>query len=90
MEEEESSDDDDEEEQVPYSEARVQEKDVTSGRYFKDLVNLPLTELQNHVTSKSAFAKAMEYPLKGLKKICSKLTLDDIPIEVHPWPGDMC
>ena len=30
----------------------------------------------------------MEYPLKGLKEICSKVTLDEKPVKVHLWPGD--
>ena len=73
---------------MSYSKEPVKKKYVTSEKYFKGLVCLPLTAMKNHKNAKSVFVNAMDYPIKGFKKICSKVTLDDNPIEVHRWPGD--
>ena len=53
LEDKEGSNDDDDEEKVPYSETPVQNKDAISGKYFKELVHLPLTALQNHTRLQS-------------------------------------
>ena len=57
MEDEEETDEDTEEvpPEVPYSKL-PQVKTVTSGKYFKELVKLPLKELLEHSTAESAFA----------------------------------
>ena len=65
-----------------------QVKKVTSGKYFKDLIKLPLTKLLDHSTAKSAFAKAMEYPLQQLREKTAKAKLEGKPLEVIEWPTD--
>ena len=55
---------------------------VISGKYFKELVKLPLNELLEHSTAKSAFAEAMEYPLKQLRAKVTKAKLEGKPLKV--------
>ena len=91
MEDEEESDAEEETnedaEEVPYSKP-PQVKKVTSGKYFKDLIKLPLKKLLDHSTAKSAFAKAMEYPLQQLREKTAKAKLEGKPLEVIEWPTD--
>ena len=89
MEDEEETDEDAEEvpQEAPFSKP-PQPKTVTSGKYFKELVKLPLNELLQHSTAKSAFAEAMEYPLQQLRAKIAKAKLEGNPVKVIEWATD--
>ena len=61
---------------------------ITSGKYFRRLMRLPLSELKEHQTAREALLNATQYPINQVEERFKALTLSNRPVLVREWPTD--
>ena len=61
---------------------------ITSGKYFRGLMRLPLSELKERQTAREALLNATQYPINQIEDRFKALTLSDRPVLVREWPTD--
>ena len=60
---------------------------ISKGKYFYELIKLPLVDLRARGTAQKALAKAMEYPINQITDRFRQLTLSGRPVKVTKWPA---
>jgi len=58
---------------------------ISKGKYFYELIKLPLVDLRARGTAHTALAKAMEYPINQITDRFCQLTLSGRPVKVTEW-----
>lgn len=61
---------------------------ITSGKYFRRLMKLPLPELKGRQTAREALLNATQYPIDQIEDRFKALTLSNRPVLVREWPTD--
>ena len=61
---------------------------LTSGRFFKDLIKLPLEELKSRGTAMDAYTAALADPMKQLEERMGDTLLHNKRVEVHRYAED--
>ena len=61
---------------------------ITSGKFFKRLIKLPLEELRCRKLAREAFASAMTYPQQQVESRFRQLSVGGKQVEVRTFPDD--